>query len=136
MAEKHVSGDRISAFLDDELDESRAMAVTRHLADCPTCLHELEALRRTRDALRRWGATPAPLVAVGQLERPGVVHQVSRGLRLASAGVAATMALFGLAYLVGEDTGEVVPPAELFLIDHLARTGDGPLPAPFGLDGS
>ncbi|MFA9429841.1 anti-sigma factor [Egicoccus sp. AB-alg2] len=134
MAERHVTGDRISAFLDDELDEVRAMAVTRHLADCDTCLGELEALRRTRDSLRRWAATPAPVVPLGAIEPPGLVKKVSRGLRVASASLLATVALAGVAYLVGEDTGEVVPPAELFLIDHLARTGDGPMPAPFGLD--
>ncbi|MFA9444363.1 anti-sigma factor [Egicoccus sp. AB-alg6-2] len=134
MVERHVTGDRISAFLDDELAEPAAMAVTRHLADCPACLGELEALRRTRDALRSWAATPAPVVPVGAIARPGVVHQVSRGLRLASAGLLATFALTGLAYLVGEDRGEVVPPADLFLIDHLARTGDGPLPAPYGFN--
>lgn len=132
MADRHVNGDRISAFLDDELDEARAMAVTRHLADCPTCLAELEGLRRTRDALRRWAATPAPVVPVGAIARPGMVRKLSRGLRLASAGLLATIAMTGLAYLVGEDSGEVVPPADLFLIDHLARTGDGPMPAPYG----
>ena len=135
MAERHVSGDRISAFLDDELDETRAMAVTRHLADCATCLAELEDLRRTRDALRRWAATPPPAVPVGAIARPGVVRKLSRGLRLASAGLVATIALTGVAYLVGEDRGEVVPPADLFLIDHLARTGGGPLPAPYGYNG-
>ena len=134
MAERHVGGDRISAFLDDELAEPAATAVTRHLADCDACLAELEALRRTRDALRRWAATPAPVVSVGAITRPGVVRKVSRGLRVASASVLATVALAGVAYLVGEETGDVVPPAELFLIDHLARTGDGPMPAPYGLD--
>lgn len=135
MPDRHVSGDRISAFLDDELDEPRAMAVTRHLADCDTCLAELEALRHTRDALRRWAAMPAPVVPLGGIERPGLVRKVSRGLRLVSAGLAAAVALAGLAYVLGEDRGEVVPPADLFLVDHLARTGDGPLPAPYGYDG-
>ena len=95
VAERHVCGDRISAFLDDELDEPRAMAVTRHLAECPTCLAELEDLRRTRDALRRWAATPAPVVPLGAIERPRLVRKVSRGLRLVSAGLVATVALVG-----------------------------------------
>jgi anti-sigma factor RsiW len=135
VIDRHVSGDLISAFLDDELDEPRAMDVTRHLADCDACLAELADLRRTRDALRRWAATPAPVVPLGGIQRPGLVRKVSRGLQLASAGLVATVALVALAYVLGEDRGEVVPPADLFLIDHLARTGDGPLPAPYGYDG-
>ena len=43
----HIRHDdeRLSAFLDDELGEREALAVTRHLRDCDECRDELEQLR-------------------------------------------------------------------------------------------
>jgi anti-sigma factor RsiW len=145
VADRHVGGDRISAFLDDELDDERALEVTRHLAGCEPCLDELEALRATRDALRRLPGLQAPLPvltvagAVGAnpslLRRTGrpLLRRVGRRLHLASAAVADRRGVVGLAYLAGDERGDVVPPVDLFLVDHVARTGGGPVPAPFGL---
>jgi hypothetical protein len=45
---------------------------------------------------------------------------------------ASALALGAAAYVAGGEGGEVVPPVELFLLDHQARTGDGPVPAPLG----
>jgi anti-sigma factor RsiW len=135
VAERHVSGDRISAFLDDELDDVLALAVTRHLGSCPACLDELESLRATRDALRRLPGVvaPVPLLAPARPVGSGsVLRRVSRRLQLTSAGFAVVLGIFGAAYLAGEERGEVVPPVELFLVDHVARTGGGPVPAPLG----
>ena len=141
---RHVSGDRISAFLDDELDDASALAVTRHLAACGACHHELEELRATRDALRRLPdlRVPAPWLTPGEEGRAlgtdgSLLRRVRRRLRLPSTVLAVLLgvvgvALAGVAYVAGEERGEVVPPVELFLVDHVARTGGGPLPAPVG----
>jgi anti-sigma factor RsiW len=136
VADRHVSGDRISAFLDDELDDGLALGVTRHLAACPTCLDELESLRATRDALRRLPELQVPaavLTPVGPTAgRPTMLRRVSRRLQVASAGFAVVLLVFGVAYLAGAERGEVIPPVELFLVDHVSRTGGGPVPAPLG----
>jgi anti-sigma factor RsiW len=136
--ERHVHGDRISAFLDDELEDELALEVTRHLATCDECLDELEQLRATRDALRRLPGIQAPRpmltpAAVGHHQT--LLRRLSRRLQLASAGLALVVGIFGVAYLAGEDRGDVVPPVDLFLVDHMARTGGGPVPAPLGLAG-
>jgi anti-sigma factor RsiW len=137
MAERHVGGDRISAFLDDELDDERALEVTRHLAGCRGCLDELEALRATRDALRRLPGLQAPLpvltVAGAVGANPSLLRRTGRRLQLASAALAIVTGVVGLAYLAGDEGGGIVPPVDLFLVDHVARTGGGPVPAPFGL---
>jgi anti-sigma factor RsiW len=136
--QRHVHGDRISAFLDDELEDELALRVTRHLASCDECLDELEQLRATRDALRRLPGIEAPRpmltpAAVGSHRM--LLHRLSRRLQLASVGLALVAGIVGVAYLAGEDGGDVVPPVDLFLVDHVARTGGGPVPAPLGLAG-
>lgn len=136
MADRHVSGDRISAFLDDELDDDNALVVTRHLAACGTCLDELEALRATRDALRRLPGLAVPTSVLTPVAptsaSPSLIRRVSRRLPLASAGLAVVLGVFGLVYVAGAERGEVIPPVELFLVDHVARTGGGPVPTPLG----
>jgi anti-sigma factor RsiW len=136
VAERHVSGDRISAFLDDELGDASALAVTRHVATCDRCRDELEDLRATRDALRRLPGLQLPAgvltIAGAPAPRRALLRRLSRRLQLTSAGVAAVFGLFTVAYLAGEERGEVIPPVELFLVDHVARTGGGPVPAPLG----
>lgn len=131
VGERHVGGDLLSAFLDDELDDDRALEVARHAADCEPCLQELEALRATRTALRRLPDLQAPVLTGEVRAGSGMVRTLSRRVRWASAVVVVVSALVGAAYLVGDEDG-VVPPAELFLVDHVARTGGGPVPAPVG----
>ena len=38
MAEPHVSGDRLSAFLDDELEDDDAIDAARHVSACERCI--------------------------------------------------------------------------------------------------
>jgi anti-sigma factor RsiW len=130
----HVHGDRISAFLDDELDDELATRVTRHLAACGECLDELDELRATRDALRRLPGVQVPLPVLTAIANPPdrALRRLSRRLQFASVGLATVVGIFGVAYLAGEERGDVVPPVELFLVDHVARTGGGPVPAPLG----
>lgn len=127
----HVGGARLSAFLDDELTDDAALTVTRHVMGCGACRAELEALRATRSALRALPAIQAPVLTseVRSLRR---VRTWSRRVVAISGLTAAALALGAAAYVAGGDVGEVVPPVERFLLDHLARTGDGPVPAPLG----
>jgi anti-sigma factor RsiW len=134
MADRHVGGDVLSAFLDDELSDERALDVTRHLRGCELCLEVLEELRTAREALRRLPDLQAPVLVGGVRARPDVLTDLTRRLRWVGVVVLAAGLLLGLggvAYLVGDD-GEVVPPVELFIVDHVARTGGGPVPAPIG----
>lgn len=127
----HAGGARLSAFLDDELDDAAALALTRHVTGCGRCRQELEELRATRSALRSLPAIQAPVLTaeVRSLRR---VRHWSRRVVAISGLSAAALALGAAAYVAGGDVGEVVPPVERFLLDHLARTGDGPMPAPLG----
>lgn len=127
----HPGGSRLSAFLDDELSDDAALALARHVDGCGWCRHELEALRATRSALRGLPALQAPVLTseVRSLRR---VRTWSRRVVAISGLTAAALALGAAAYVAGGDGGEVVPPVERFLLDHLARTGDGPVPAPLG----
>ncbi len=57
-----------------------------------------------------------------------------RRLVLAAVG-AAGLGLLGLAFAVGgAEDGEVVPPVDVVVVDHVARTGGGPVIQPVDLD--
>src|SRR5215470_13423371 len=45
--------DRLSPFLDDELDPVASREVSRHLESCPDCAAALERQRKLSDSLRR-----------------------------------------------------------------------------------
>lgn len=127
--------DRLSALLDDELPEPEALEVTRHLSHCDTCLAELEALRTTRTALRGLPGIAPPAAMLSRVAQRAVDrrHRRTRARRVASA-VLVAVALVGTAgFLAGGDRGTVVPPVELFVVDHVARTGGGPVIAPVDL---
>ena len=132
MVDRHVGGDVLSAFIDDELTDERALVVTRHLRSCDGCLEELQGLRAARDALRRLPDLQAPVLVSASHAGSEVFAGLARRLRWVAAIVAMAslvVGLAGVAYLAGDD-GEVVPPVELFIVDHVARTGGGPVPAP------
>lgn len=132
MADRHVAGARLSAFLDDELPEEEAMTAARHLAACERCLGELDQLRATRDALRRLPSLQAPVLFRAEPSRSTRSRSWVRRLVVAAASVSAP-ALVGLAiYIAGGDAGSVEPSTELFLVEYVGRTGGGPVPAPVG----
>jgi anti-sigma factor RsiW len=51
---------QLSAYLDGELPPDEMMAVRQHLAQCPSCEAELEALRDTKRLLGRLGPPEPP----------------------------------------------------------------------------
>jgi anti-sigma factor RsiW len=132
VADRHIPDERLSAFLDDELAEGTALRVTRHLAGCDACLEELEELRATRDALRLLPGLQAPVLTAEIRPDRSTVRRVSRTAMLTGVMTVVVVMLGGAAYLVGGDDGDVVPPMEMFLVDHVARTGGGPVPPSVG----
>jgi anti-sigma factor RsiW len=131
VTSRHVAGARLSSFLDDELGDDAALELTRHVTACGRCRAELEELRATRGALRTRPDLDAP-VPTSEVRPLGRMRTWSRRV-IAAGGIGlSALALGAAAYVVGADSGEVVPPVERFLLDHLARTGEGPVPAPLG----
>ena len=132
MADRHVSGDLLSAFLDDELGDDDALHAAHHIADCERCLRELTGLRSTRDALRRLPSLQAPVLTAGVQARSQRLSRMARRVKLVAAVCAVPVMLGAGVYLLGGDVGEVEPATELFLVEHLVRTGGGPVPTAVG----
>jgi anti-sigma factor RsiW len=131
VVDRHVSGTRLSAFLDDELLEDQALALTRHVSACDRCRAELEGLRSAREALRRLPRLQAPVLTSGVAVRNVWRQRAARRARMAAAAALVPAAVLGIVYLAGaEHPGEVVPPTDRFLVEHVARTGGGPVPTP------
>lgn len=119
--------ERLSAFLDDELDEDAALAVTRHLTGCERCLDELNDLRACRAALRGLPALEPPAGVVAGAT-PTVRSGTSSRLSLA---VGLLVILVVTAFLAGEDNGgEVAPQVDVYVADHIARTSGDPVIRP------
>lgn len=128
--------DRLSAFLDDELAEREAIEVARHVATCGSCQDELDALRVTRDALRRLPAVPAPSSLLSEVPTAADARE-RRGRRVAVAAVCASVGVSGLlgaAFVVGGQEGDVMPPVDVFVVDHVVRTGGGPVLTPVSFE--
>lgn len=131
--------ERLSALLDDELEEPQALAVTRHLARCDRCLAELDAIREARGALRGLPAVHPPDDLYREvLARPSDrdVRTTRRGtlLRVATAAAVSLGLLVGAAFLVGTDEqGTVSPPVDVFVVDHVTRMEGGPVITPVDL---
>jgi anti-sigma factor RsiW len=68
---------RISAYLDGELDAGACDEVERHCRDCAACASVVEGLRRTVGICREAGAAPLP-DAVRQRARDRVRTLLSR----------------------------------------------------------
>lgn len=133
MGEHHVADVELSAFLDDELAEDRALELTRHVLDCGRCRRSLEELRGAREALRGLPRLQAPvLTPVARPERRRMSRRLRRAVVGTTAGTLTAVVLLGGAYLAGDPTGEVEPPMDVYVADHLARTGGGPVPPTVG----
>ncbi|MFO7897463.1 MAG: zf-HC2 domain-containing protein [Planctomycetota bacterium] len=62
----------LDEYVDGELSAEREAAVDRHLAECPTCRAELEAVERTAELVRSLPREPAP---------PGLAEAVAARVR-------------------------------------------------------
>jgi len=59
----HLATERLSAYLDDELDGADVRLVEEHVLECSQCQHRLSGLRRVVDELRHMpAASPPPLL--------------------------------------------------------------------------
>lgn len=128
-------GDRLSAFLDDELDERTALEVTRHLQRCDDCRDELEDLRSTRAALR---SLPPVAPSLSWMVETAVLvptDEHPRSLLFAAALAAAVVvAVLGGAFALGGDDGTVRPQVDQMVVDHVRSVDGGPVVTPVRLD--
>ncbi len=128
-------GDRLSAFLDDELDERDALEVTRHLQRCGDCRGELEELRSTRRALR---SLPPVAPSLAWMVETAVLVPSDAGPRsfgLAVGALAAVAAVLLGAFVLGGEPGSVRPPVDQMVVDHVRSVDGGPVVTPVQLDG-
>jgi anti-sigma factor RsiW len=132
VAERHVPGPRLSAFLDDELDDDAALAIARHLVSCPRCEHELAGLRATRDALRQLPVLQAPVLTARTVRRTRRIRAVVRTLQVSAAVAIVPLLVLVAAYALGADVGGTEPTVDVFLVEHLGRTGGGTFPTVLG----
>lgn len=128
----------LSAFLDDELDDGLAAWVTRHLAQCRDCLAELEALRRARTALRALPDIRLPDALLDGVATAAEAASTSRRRQhrqLAGIGTAAVAAaaILVAAFVAGAPRGDVRPPVDSFVVDHVVKHGGGAVIVPVDL---
>jgi anti-sigma factor RsiW len=128
--------DDLSAFLDDELPEDAALAVARHVADCGHCQRELDDLRATRDALRKLPNVAPPSSLLHEV--PTAARRRERhGRRVAVAATCVSLGVSGIltaAFVMGGQDGDVTPPVDVFVVDHVVRTGGGPVLTPVSFE--
>jgi anti-sigma factor RsiW len=122
--------EQVSAFLDDEVDHDDAVDIARHVSGCEACAAELEQVREAREALR---ALPTLRAPKGLSQPPEPV----RPRRSAMAALTLTAAILAgaAAFAAGEGKGgDIVPPVDDFVIDHVNNTGGDPILTPVRVD--
>jgi anti-sigma factor RsiW len=129
-------GDRLSAFLDDELDDRSALVVARHLQHCDACHDELEQLRATRAALR---SLPSVTPSVSWMVETAVLVptdvRTGRAAVVASTVGAVVVLVLAVGFVLGTEQGTVRPPVDQLVVDHVRSVDGGPVVTPVGLDG-
>lgn len=108
--------DRLSAYLDGELDAGEATAVESHVAECHVCAAELEDVAEARWRLRDLPLLEPPV--------PLTARRPPRRWLAAAASIAAGLVVIGLAVAPGER-------AQTFDLDtmagqHSSRVGVDP----------
>ncbi|MDH3538481.1 MAG: zf-HC2 domain-containing protein [Acidimicrobiia bacterium] len=115
-------GDRLSAYIDNELDPPARSAAERHLSDCPPCRDELEGVARVRLRTRALPLQEAPL-ALFAPSAEVVALPVRRRVLVAAAAVATLVVGIGL----GVNGNEAVPLQLNPLVEqHVARASLDP----------
>lgn len=130
---EHHEGERLSAFLDDELPEADSLAVTRHLATCDRCLEELDAIRAARNALRGLPNLQPPSQVFAEAERCAAVRSRQLPLRLSLAMLALAVVVGTVFFAGAEQGGDVAPPIDVYVGEHVVRSSGGPLVTPVNL---
>lgn len=125
--------ERLSALLDDELSDEDALTVTRHLAACDPCMVELEEIRSARRALRELPQIDPPAALFSDVVLAAPAGRWSTSTRVLAASIAATSLVGGAAFVAGAPAGDVVPPVENYVVDHVARVGGVPMITPVDL---
>lgn len=105
--------ERLSAYLDDELDIEQRTEVDRHLASCDACRSQLSSLGRLKQAVAGDTVPPVPSglkEKIGKrLDEATVIR--TRRFRLAlPATIAATIGAIGILIAVKWRQGELAPP--------------------------
>ncbi|MBP7462534.1 MAG: zf-HC2 domain-containing protein [Candidatus Delongbacteria bacterium] len=70
----------LNAYMDGELPERIRHRVEHHLAECPTCRHEYEALRRLAPWLRNETVPPVPAGLAARIVTQAAYRQTQNGL--------------------------------------------------------
>ena len=96
------AGPRLTDFADGGLDDETAASLRRHLADCPECRADLDAIRRWRGLAASWRNADVP---PWRPPRVGQRPWLERWLPLA-----ASIAALAIATLVYFERGDEAPP--------------------------
>lgn len=136
-AEDRHEDSRLSALLDDELDDAAALEVIRHVSSCPWCMVELEAVRETRQALRCLPTVEPPRDLYTGMVLPapsGSWARTGRRVRIGAAAVVSAVLLTAVSLVAGEpDEDAVTPPVDSYVAEHVASTHAGPRSQPVDL---
>jgi anti-sigma factor RsiW len=116
----------LPAFADRQLDPVRRFFLSRHVARCPSCLMELEAMQSMSTAIRTnlpvHRAPPALAMRIGSAlprEAPPVVRNRPRRLDFAATALAGGLAGIALTFAVTRLTPKMDPLAADVVADHV-----------------
>jgi anti-sigma factor RsiW len=116
----------LPAFADRQLDPVRRFFLGRHVARCPSCLMELEAMQSMSTAIRTnlpvHRAPPALAMRIGSAlprEAPPVVSNRPRRLDFAGTAMAGGLAGIALTLAVTRLTSKMDPLAADVVADHV-----------------
>ncbi len=126
---------RLSAYLDGELTDAQATAITAHANTCDGCFGELQRLGEARSRLRQLAQSPGSIdlfAGIEELERRRL-RRLRRFAAISIGSGATMMALSVVAALTEPAPPTIRPPVEVFVVDHVARTGGGPILTPVDL---
>ncbi|MGE5244281.1 MAG: anti-sigma factor family protein [Betaproteobacteria bacterium] len=77
--------ERVSAYIDGELEDVECHAIEAHCQACPTCAAFIDSLRHTVGLCREAGGRPLP-ESVRALARSRIAELISRSKRGARGG--------------------------------------------------
>ena len=115
-------GDRLSAYIDDELDASSRSAAEQHLSGCELCRNELEGVTRVRVRMQ---ALPLQEAPPGIFELPAEVVALPARRRVLAAAAAVATLVVGIGF--GVNGNQAVPlQLDPLVEQHVARASLDP----------